>query len=72
MLRVVFQITDVESGFIRWINADLVMHIQSKIGAIKNPALGGAGEASRIPRRDQCLLSSAKKTPSSELMSISL
>ena len=42
VLRVVFQITDVESGFIRWINADLVMHIHSKIGAIKNPALGGA------------------------------
>tara|TARA_B100000073_G_scaffold106756_1_gene85727 strand:- start:1417 stop:1755 length:339 start_codon:yes stop_codon:yes gene_type:complete len=39
-----FQIPDVDSGVIRWVNADLVTHILPKAQGNKKPALGGDDE----------------------------
>tara|TARA_Y100000766_G_scaffold106432_1_gene91076 strand:+ start:351 stop:512 length:162 start_codon:yes stop_codon:yes gene_type:complete len=38
-----FQIAEIDSGVIRWVNADLVTHILPCDPGQKTPALGGAG-----------------------------
>ena len=38
-----YQIADIDSGVIRWVNADLVTHILPCDPGQKTPALGGAG-----------------------------